>query len=250
MATTNPSQLFLLADHIKLSLLERQRAKSLKLPAQPSQDNQISRSLDTLQSGIDALEAQLDDDGSAASTRPTPERDQLDQLREQYAKLERQFKSTTAVKSGDLEPNDPFLKKDFAAAKQVSSSENARNKLFPAQYHDDPNEEQFADQTTDMSNTQIHEFHQNVIARQDEQLDTLGQSIGRTRELTIAIGNELDDHAVLLDEVDDRMDRHQSQLDGARKRLDTFAKKAKQNWGLSTIFILIVVLILLIAITK
>ena len=44
---TNPPQLFLLADHVKLSLLERQRAVSLGLPSH-SQDSQISRSLEQL----------------------------------------------------------------------------------------------------------------------------------------------------------------------------------------------------------
>lgn len=58
MATANPAQLFLLADHIKLSLLERQRAVSLNLSPN-SQDGQISRSLESLSSGIDALDAQL-----------------------------------------------------------------------------------------------------------------------------------------------------------------------------------------------
>jgi syntaxin 8 len=57
MASANLSQLFLLADHIKLSLLERQRAISLKLAAN-TQDAQISRSLDQLESGISALESQ------------------------------------------------------------------------------------------------------------------------------------------------------------------------------------------------
>lgn len=57
---TNPPQLFLLADHIKLSLLERQRAVSLNLPAH-SQDSQISRSLEQLRSGIEALESQVED---------------------------------------------------------------------------------------------------------------------------------------------------------------------------------------------
>lgn len=55
--TTNSSQLFLLADHIKLSLLERQRAISLNLDPNTN-DPQIARSLDQLQSGIAALEAQ------------------------------------------------------------------------------------------------------------------------------------------------------------------------------------------------
>ena len=49
---SNPNQLFLLADHIKLSLLERQRAISLNLSPN-SQDGHISRSLDSLREGIE-----------------------------------------------------------------------------------------------------------------------------------------------------------------------------------------------------
>jgi len=50
--------------------------------------------------------------------------------------------------------------------------------------------------------------------------------------------------------VDGRVDRHQGQLDGASKRLNNFARKAKQNWGVTTIAVLIIILVLLIAITK
>jgi hypothetical protein len=57
--STNPAQLFLLADHVKLSLLERQRAMSLNLSPN-SQDGQISRSLDSLRLGMEALEMQLE----------------------------------------------------------------------------------------------------------------------------------------------------------------------------------------------
>ncbi len=58
MPASNVSTLFLLADHLKLSLLERQRAISLDLEIN-SQDGQISRSLDSLRSGIESLEAEL-----------------------------------------------------------------------------------------------------------------------------------------------------------------------------------------------
>lgn len=54
---SKPSQLFLLADHIKLSLLERQRAVSLNLEPN-SQDGEISRSLDSLREGLEAAEAE------------------------------------------------------------------------------------------------------------------------------------------------------------------------------------------------
>ena len=52
--SSKPSQLLLLSDHIKLSLLERQRAISLNLEPN-SQDSQISRSLDTFRDGLAAI---------------------------------------------------------------------------------------------------------------------------------------------------------------------------------------------------
>jgi len=54
---SNPNALFLLADHIKLSLLERQRAQALNLESD-SQDGHISRSLDQFRDGLRALEAE------------------------------------------------------------------------------------------------------------------------------------------------------------------------------------------------
>ena len=51
----NPAQLYLLADHIKLSLLERQRAISVNLDHN-SQDGNISRSLESMREGIEAVE--------------------------------------------------------------------------------------------------------------------------------------------------------------------------------------------------
>ena len=51
----NPNALFLLADHIKLSLLERQRAQALNLGGD-SQDGHISRSLDQFRDGLEGLD--------------------------------------------------------------------------------------------------------------------------------------------------------------------------------------------------
>jgi syntaxin 8 len=48
---SSASQLFLLADHIKLSLLERQRAKTLNLEGD-SQDGHLSRSFDQFRDGL------------------------------------------------------------------------------------------------------------------------------------------------------------------------------------------------------
>ena len=56
---SNPSQLFLLADHIKLSLLERQRAISLGLE-RSAQDGSIPRSLEAMREGIEAVEQEAE----------------------------------------------------------------------------------------------------------------------------------------------------------------------------------------------
>lgn len=61
---TYPCQLSLLSDHIKLSLLERQRAISLNLEPN-SQDGHISRSLDSMREGVEALEQQIEDEGDS-----------------------------------------------------------------------------------------------------------------------------------------------------------------------------------------
>ena len=53
----NASQLYLLADHIKLSLLERQRAVSLDLEPN-AQNGSISRSLESMREGVEGLEAE------------------------------------------------------------------------------------------------------------------------------------------------------------------------------------------------
>lgn len=89
-----------------------------------------------------------------------------------------------------------------------------------------------------------------MIAEQDEALDRLGESIGRQRELSIQIGDELDEHVQMLDDVDRHVDRHQTTLDRARKNLGTVARKAKDNMQMTIILVLIIILVLLIIILK
>lgn len=121
-----------------------------------------------------------------------------------------------------------------------------RNALFP--YRDDP-ASTLPDQDH-LDNQQIHAYHSQVLAEQDEQLDRLGESIGRQRELSIQIGDELDSQVELLDDIDGHVVRHQSRLDQARKGLGTVARKANDNKQLTTIFVLIIILVLLIIILK
>jgi syntaxin 8 len=64
------------------------------------------------------------------------------------------------------------------------------------------------------------------------------------------IGDELEGQVLLLDDVEEGVDRHQAQFVRARGRLDRIGRKARENWSLTVIICLIVVLVLLIVITK
>jgi syntaxin 8 len=270
---TSP-QLLLLADHIKLSLLERQRAISLKIEPTAGQDSNISRSLESLREGIQRLE------------KTDPSDESISSIRSQYNDLSRQFhgESSTTAAHTLTSPNDPSLAADFSAAQSSSRLSNlkvlpfteaakpspksvrfrdnpsaeslpdaeheaTRAALFPSRYTDTPDDAP-PDSTAEMSNQQIHQYHQQVLQEQDEQLDTLGESIGRQRHLSIQIGDELESQGELLDDVDRGVDRHQTRLDGAKRRLKGVGERAKANWGMTTIIVLIVILVLLIFILK
>lgn len=142
--------------------------------------------------------------------------------------------------------NERLGSKSVRFSDGLDSEEDAnRGALFP--YKDEP------DAPPDhaaLDNQQIHEYHSQVIQEQDEQLDRLGASIGRQREISLRIGDELDEQMEMLDDVDEGVDRNQSQLDRATKRLNGVAKKAKDNLSMTIIFILIVILVLLIVVLK
>ncbi|KAK4118695.1 hypothetical protein N657DRAFT_583184 [Parathielavia appendiculata] len=295
---SNPNALLLLADHIKLSLLEQQRAKTLKL-RRDSQDGHISRSLDQFREGLESLEKehqrlQEAGDESKASTLS----DTLASLRKQYTDLSSQFQghASPSTTSTLTHPNDPSLASDFAHAQSshaepsspppppppqkdtpppvpptkkavrfsspstdLESQQKQRRNLFP--YRDDPDSSSdpdsagYADHiaSAQLSNTQIHAYHQQILQDQDAQLDALGASIARQRELSMQIGDELDSQVLLLDESERAADRQMNALGRARRQVGRVARRTAgsgEGRQLGAIVVLIIVLVLLIAILK
>ncbi|KAK6497678.1 hypothetical protein TWF481_012083 [Arthrobotrys musiformis] len=283
---TNADRLVLLADHIKLSLLERSRAISLKLEPNTA-DAYITRSLETLRQGIEQLEQEqtrLEQDGELSSKSLQEREDVLIKLRSHYDTLTSQFTSqsdsTTSSSSSPIDLTNVTAKKglDPNSLPYTDDPDQGRHHKASrglASYTDDDaptsreslmgsnadltastrksKQVRFSDSlvdTSDMSNTQVFTLHQRIIEEQDDTLDRLSESISRQRELSIQIGDELDSQGELLDDLDDGVDRAQRRITGARKRLDTFARKAKDNGSMVTIVVLIIVLVLLIALLK
>lgn len=261
MATSTPHQLLLLADHLKLSLLERQRAKSLNLHSSTQKDAQITRSLTNFSDSLAALEAEDE-----------PSED-LPRLRKQYIELYAQFHGTAPPSDDATQPNDPSLAPDFAAAQRKPStkpaSKNVRFRDDPTAEEEDTNRTALFSSTSSqqqpytdeppsvqqeqqgLDNQQIHAYHSRVLREQDEQLDVLGQSVGRQRLLGIQMGDELDEQNEMLGDVERGVDRHSGTLDAAQRRLGKIARKGKEGWNSwITIAILVVVLLLLIVVLK
>jgi len=88
------------------------------------------------------------------------------------------------------------------------------------------------------------------MREQDDHLDELGESIGRQHQLSIQIGNELEGHIGLFDEVDGDIERHATRLESARRRLTKIRRKVGDNCSLTTIIGLIIILVILIVIQK
>ena len=195
----------------------------------------------------------------------------LPQLRQQYTDLQHEFDGTSGVatNAATSQPNDPSLVPDFSRVSQsietpsktrtpksvrfhddpAAGAADQANRAALFQYRDDPGDADAPDHSH-LDNQQIHQYHSQVMQEQDEQLDRLGLSVGRQRELSIAIGDELEGQSGLLDDVDQGVTRHQSQIDRARKRVGKIARKAKENASVTIIITLIIILVLLIVITK
>lgn len=209
--------------------------------------------------------------------------DQTHRLRAQYNDLSSDYQSgSTVVSATTTTPNDPSLSKVFTSAqsspRQPRSSlrspsgvkavrfrddpssgqpayrdtspadASSRAALFSRPYTDDPTPEEQPPDQSGLDNQQIHAYHKQVLADQDEQLDVLGQSIGRQRVLGIQMGDELDEQAAMLEDVERGVDRHQGSLDRARDRLGKISRKARDNWNWVTIGTLICILVLLLVV--
>lgn len=68
-----------------------------------------------------------------------------------------------------------------------------------------------------------------VLTEQDQRLDELSHSINRQHHISIQINDELDVHQGLLQEFDADLDRTDSRLRKARRKLDTLARGVKEN---------------------
>lgn len=145
-----------------------------------------------------------------------------------------------------------FQDNSASAAALDEEEASASAQLFNQPYRDDPDgPEGYRDTAEGLSdNVQVHAYHSRILREQDDQLDRLGESISRQRELSMQIGDELDDQVALLEDQEALVDRHSSRLDRARRQVGRIARSAGESKQMIAIIVLIVILVLLIAVLK
>ncbi|KAK9382085.1 syntaxin-61 [Kockiozyma suomiensis] len=261
------TRLLLVADTTLVSVLERNRLKSLDLEPSASEEAEIQRNLQTLRDGIAQLEreqsaAELDSGNPSRAVRA--QEDILIRLQMQFDKLLTMLQEGGADQliSKVTAPKRPSLVytnsngQDEIGSPRRNGGRKAKTVRFSDNLIDvssatpDPLSLAAEEARNSVSNSEAMMQQQRIMREQDDSLDRLSESISRQRELSIQIGDELDQHVELLSDVDRLVDWSHHRLNGARKRLDNVSRKMKQNGSVLTIVLLIIVLLILIIILK
>ncbi|RLV90080.1 hypothetical protein JA1_004809 [Spathaspora sp. JA1] len=83
-----------------------------------------------------------------------------------------------------------------------------------------------------VDNRQMFAQHQQTLMRQDQDLDQLHSSIKIQHSMGLNINQELDDHIILLNDLESGVDNSQARLTRAGNRLNNFTHKARENGSL------------------
>ncbi|KAJ2080673.1 Syntaxin-6 [Coemansia sp. RSA 988] len=95
------------------------------------------------------------------------------------------------------------------------------------------------------------EQHQVLMDQQDQQFDSMLDTVRNLHGIASTMNTELEDQAIMLDDVGSLMERTQSKLSSARKKVDKFLrdKNNRSIYIALVLFLIILVLLLLVIFT-
>lgn len=88
--------------------------------------------------------------------------------------------------------------------------------------------------------------NQLILEQQDQQLDSILGTVQSLRDIAFTVGNELDDHQEMLDEIDLRMDNTQDKLGNAMRKVKGILGRT-QNMKSSYLIILLIMALSILA---
>ncbi|KAG2182025.1 hypothetical protein INT43_006951 [Umbelopsis isabellina] len=224
----------ILADNSMSVAFERNRLKDLGLNYE-THEATIQKNLTKMKENLQTLEAQLnkvEQTGASQLTNTSSNvQDDETKLIELQIKVDK-LEALLADKS-DEDARQILLGKASSRANQ--------NKMV-----------RFSDDTEvnpqELENGQILQLQTRMMDDQDRNLDMLSEAVGRQRELGLLIGDELEQHVQLIEETDEMVDRTDTRLRHAQKRLNYVGRRVKDNKSICIVIGLIIILFSLIAI--
>lgn len=100
----------------------------------------------------------------------------------------------------------------------------------------------------DTTNQELFAQHQQQLLEQDQNLDALHSSVRTQHTMGLTINDELDEHLIILNDLERGVDGSYSGLRRATRGINDFRRKARENGSLTTIIVLTVILILLLVV--
>ncbi|CEH17568.1 SNARE protein TLG1/Syntaxin 6 [Ceraceosorus bombacis] len=231
------------------TLLSQAHERSIALrlaPSAPSLTRPIKKSLPVVLKGLDELRGH--------------EEEEEEELRKSWEKIRNVLMEDEEGRDLVEEAQRPYASRSQpllgASSSSAAETSNAtaaytsNTKAFSDEpYRDDPRASSGpAPDSRDSS--ALYTAQQAQMQAQDGQLDALALSIARQREMGLRMGDELELHGQLLNELDGATDGTQERLDRARGRMGRLEKSFKEHASSYTIVFLIIALVIFILFVK
>ncbi|CAG9137423.1 unnamed protein product [Plutella xylostella] len=100
--------------------------------------------------------------------------------------------------------------------------------------------------TFDPYEQDVHSMQEKMLISQDEQLQVISHSVGSLKTVSRQIGNELDEQAVMLDDLNTELENTESKLDSTMKKVAKVLHMNNDRRQWIAILVLIGVLFLLL----
>jgi len=225
-------------------VLERQRLQTLGRNS-TSQLTTIKRNMEILREGIIDLETEYVREASPSSGVLDSWK-AIEELRSQWQRARRML----GEEGKGLEDLPPFQpqeeRREFVGVGAVQPLASSSS-LFETPFRDEP---PGSPPPSTFNPSEEMQVQRQMMDEQDTHLETLSHSIRRQRELSENIGNELDVHTGLLEDLESGLDNTAIRLGHARRKLDTVAKRIRDNCSTVTIASLVIILLILIIVFK
>lgn len=98
------------------------------------------------------------------------------------------------------------------------------------------------------SNQQLFAQHQQQLLQQEDDLGVLHLSVSRQHQMGVDIHQEVDEHVILLGDLELGVDRAYTRLSRALSRLRGFRRACRENGSMVTIVVLTVILLVLLVV--